>query len=568
MSRSLEEIHEETRQLVSQERYQQGQQSLERFVELYLPHHIKNWADHHKIMGNLLEQSINPTWVEDTDSTLVKRGHIDNSLNIKEEGGETPTTIDRNNIIRDTYRPTVKDNLLTSSKDLTRLLFLAPRGFGKSFVCSFFFVLWVILYKKKTDIILVSATVLLSKRILRFIRQELESNEKILEDFGDLRSEKWTEDLIILANGVQLAAKGRGFQIRGFRPDLIICDDLEDEETIYSSEQREKTEHWFFRTLIPTLKPGQGLVYVGTKLHQFSLIAKLEDRKEFHTKFFAALDKKGKSIWPEQWPTKRLEDLRDSMGEYAFQAEYMNNPISLEDQPIKPYMLDDVKVEGKLVNSILAIDPAISMKESSDPRAFVLMGQFRNEKREITGFREIYSEAGIWSIEEQLDRIMRIVKAYDPNTIVVEQVAFQKIFAVNLMKRMREEGVFIPVRQAELGMGRNKRPKDKFTRLMEVVHLFEQKLVEIRSEDLRKELLSFPHGDHDDLVDATVFALYPIMRDARGKAMSKHKLEGYGFETKKATVFKEIRPGVWGSTPGDPPPPKVGGTRILSIGKK
>ncbi len=567
MSKSLEVIHEELAQHVSQERKQQAEHSLLRFIELYLPHHATaKMANHHKVMAQLLEQSIIPIGVSTEQVVEPKNRAITGTTAAYKEGGETPTDNSLYNIIEGNYSSRVKDNLLTDSK-MKRLLFLAPRGFGKSFMCSFFFVLWLILYKKKTDIILVSATVLLSKRILRFIRQELESNEKILEDFGDMQSEKWTEDLIILKNGVQLAAKGRGFQIRGFRPDLIICDDLEDEETIYSSEQREKTEHWFFRTLIPTLKPGQGLVYVGTKLHQFSLIAKLEERKEFRTEFFAALVE-GKSIWEEQWPTQRLNELRESMGEYAFQAEYMNNPISLEDQPIKPDMIDGVKIEGKLVNSVLAIDPAISMKESSDPRAFVLMGQYRDKNGQITGFKEIHSESGIWSIEEQLDRIMRIAVAYEPNTIVVEQVAFQKIFAVNLMKRMRDEGIFIPVRQAELGMGRNKRPKDKFTRLMEIVHLFEQRLVEIRSDDLRKELLSFPHGDHDDLTDACVFALYPIMRDAKGKALAKRSLQGHSLDAKKAWVFKELRPGVWGSSPGDPPPPKVGGGRILSIGRK
>ena len=77
-----------------------------------------------------------------------------------------------------------------------------------------------------------------------------------------------------------------------------------------------------------------------------------------------------------------------------------------------------------------------------------------------------------------------------------------KIFAKNLVDAARKRGIFIPVSQAELGVGSNKRPKDKFTRLLEVVHLFEQKLVLIKNPELRAELLYFPHGEHDDQVDA------------------------------------------------------------------
>src|SRR3990167_4516113 len=110
------------------------------------------------------------------------------------------------------------DNHLDTSK---RLLFIAPRGFAKSTLCSVFFPLWLALYGKKKDIFVVSATISLAKEMLRKIRAELEGNERILSDFGEMKSDKWTEDILILNNGAIIRAKGREFQIRGFRPDMI-----------------------------------------------------------------------------------------------------------------------------------------------------------------------------------------------------------------------------------------------------------------------------------------------------------------------------------------------------------
>ena len=510
-----QEILQELETLASQKRILRGKESLLGFVEIYLKKHLESRTPdfHREIMG----------FLEDLSSDDPEK--------------------------------------------ITKLLIQAPRGFAKSFVCSFFFPLWVVLYARKKDVMIVSATIALSKRILRFIRTELEDNELLMRDFGDMESEKWTEDQIILKNGAQISAKGRGFQIRGFRPDVIICDDLEDEESIYSPEQREKTEHWFFRTLIPTLKPDQAMVYVGTQLHQFSLIAKLEKRQEFKPLFYAALTD-GKSIWEEQWPTEELNKRRKEMGEYAFQAEYMNNPISLEEQPVKPHMVEGVEIGGKLDYSVLAIDPAISLKTSSDPRAFVIMGRYVDKEGDVTGFKEIHSEAGKWGVDEQIDRIIRIFKSYEPNRVVVEEVAFQKIFSKQLIDRARKEGIFIPISRAELGVGSNKRPKDKYTRLMEVVHLFEQKLVELRNPELIQQILAFPHADHDDLVDATVFSLYPLMKHARGLTTAKKDLMGSSFDSKKAPIFQEIRPGVWGSIDREPDLNMGKRARILAIGKK
>ena len=87
----------------------------------------------------------------------------------------------------------------------------------------------------------------MSGKNLRIIRNELEGNDKLIKDFGDMRSDKWTEEELRLNNQVIIRAKGQGFQIRGFRPDVIVCDDLEDESVIYSKEQRDKLEVWFHR---------------------------------------------------------------------------------------------------------------------------------------------------------------------------------------------------------------------------------------------------------------------------------------------------------------------------------
>lgn len=435
-----------------------------------------------------------------------------------------------------------------SNLKITRSLFIAPRGFAKSTLCSRFFPLWLAVYGKKKDIFLISATVALAKENLRTIRNEFEGNEKLVEDFGELQSDKWTEEHLVLKNGVILRGKGQGFQIRGFRPDMIICDDLEDDSVIYSKEQRDKLENWFFRTLLPTLKPDQNLVYIGTKLHQFALISKLQKKPEFTANLYRALVD-GKSIWEDMWPTEELNKRRKDFGEYAFQAEYQNNPLSLTEQPIKPHHLEGVKAEGHKVLRSMAIDPAISEKESADFRAIQIMDKLEDGK-----FREVLTITGRWGIDEQIEKVLDLYVKYKPDRVLLEEVAFQKILRKLIIDKSRERNIYIPITRAEIGMGDNKRPKDKMTRLLQIIHVFEQKLVEISDEDTKQELLSFPFGDYDDRVDVTVYNLYWLINWQSGKSMVKRREERI-LHGKSTFYVDEVKPGVFMAKIGEPPFP-------------
>jgi len=563
-------------QLTTLKRIDKTHNDLWAFVQVYLKHYLQNTTPEfhkeiYKDLTNLFLPPRHPASPQDTMRLESMSGEkitlsppsllslpnpkLSPPIPLQQEkilsnGNHIPSVIDplppRNleNGEDDTLSISGNDTTLKANVDrfYTRQLIVAPRGFAKSTLTSRFLPLWLAITGRAKDIFLVSATVSLAKEHLRIIRQELEANLELIHDFGYQPSDKWTEEHILLKNGANIRAKGRGFQIRGFRPDVIICDDLEDEEVIYSKDQREKMETWFFRTLLPALKPFQRLIYVGTILHPFSLINKLRQKEEFKKKEFKALQN-DVSIWEELFPTTYLNNLRKEIGEYAFQAEYMNNPLSMENQPIKPEYLDVKPSNEERLVRVMAVDPAISEKEVADYSAITIFERTKDNR-----FRLIAKTRGHFGIDVLVERIISLYQRYKPDRVLLEEFAYQKVIRSILTEKAREQDIFIPISTAEVGRSNtiDKRPMDKLTRLLQVLPLFEQRLVDIQDEDIRQELFAFPFGDHDDLVDATVYALYWLMKYQ--KAANTFQKEGKLVVDVKPSLSLHEKNGVWYGT--------------------
>lgn len=409
----------------------------------------------------------------------------------------------------------------------------APRGFAKSTLVQRIYGIWLLLNHEGADILTISNSQDLAQEFIRSIKLELQNNEKILSDYSDLKwgdniSTKWTESHISIQKGnklfSQMRAKGRGCQVRGFRPTHILCDDLEDDELVKSEERRKDLRQWFLSALLRTIKQEQQLVVIGTKLHPLALLTEILDNKDyFHdwkTRTFKALEHE-KSIWEDRFPTEWLlsERKKDT---YSFEAEYQNNPLAGTEQLFKKEWLDIArdgypKELPRAKTLVIAIDPAISTKDYADNTAFavVILGEDGNAyELEI-----LAGKFGTWQFVDEFWKLYAKYNRLYPNLVfdvVIETVAFQQVYEKLLKEEARKKSIFLSIRSVDLGTAEDKRPRDKFSRAMAITHFFEQERVFIKTPDLYEELMLFPTGSHDDRVDAFVYALTRLQRKSGG----------------------------------------------------
>ena len=390
----------------------------------------------------------------------------------------------------------------------------APRGHAKSTITDIVYLAWVICNSKANFILLVSDTYSQSALFLDGLKAELESNDRLKSFYGDLTSRKWSEGELI-TNGIMIKAIGAGMKVRGlkyleFRPDLIIVDDLENDELVESKERREKLERWFNGALIPCLSKSGKLIMIGTILHYDSLLAKVLDKdkyKEFKKFLYRAVNSFG-ALWPEHLNLNELERIKQdylAKGQgYLFYQEYQNDPVSDENrkfklEKIKFLTIEQLKqLDGKLVNYFITIDRAYSTEKTADFTAIIVNAVDLDNNWHIVQAERYKGEE-----KDLINKIFDLKGFYNPIKIGIEQKAFKYTLEPTIKDEMRRRNNFFLIEELkDQGQSKNLRIEGLLPR-------FENGSIFIKREhtDLIDELIKFPKGIHDDLIDALAYQL-------------------------------------------------------------
>jgi len=417
-------------------------------------------------------------------------------------------------------------------KKALRVVIAAPRGFGKSMVCSVFWVIHQALFGKRGDICIISASESLAVEWVRKIRREVETNPVILRFWGDLRSEKWTETHIVLKNGVNIRAKGAGGQIRGFRPDLVVLDDIETDESVMSEEQRGKLREWLYKACLNTLLPGGQLVMIGTIIHPLSLLAEiLEGQKGWERRKYQAyvggVEEPGRELWPSLWPHKRLQERKAEIGSFAFASEYMNNPVSNETAPIKAHQIRYWKELPGQYSCVIAVDPAYSDDERADYKVAVVVAIDQHNNRYLVTYLRTHKPTG-----EFIDGILNLYLQYKNvcTAVGVPKGAGDTEFWTSLRRRAEERRLYPPFVELKnvFTDSTNRTHRAKVARVTAALQpLFESGKYYIREEhvEAREELLMIGASRWDDLVDALAYAeqiIQPVVFDSGGERRGRY----------------------------------------------
>jgi hypothetical protein len=166
-----------------------------------------------------------------------------------------------------------------------------PRGVGKSTIHARYLPLHGMLFGWSPLTILLGNTQQASERLLLNIREELETNDAIINDFGLVRGDVWTQNHIETSTGAARAfgvGNGalRGVARPGQRPSLIIGDDLDDDQSARSAIELQSNTEWWDKAVMSLgdqVAQTTSYVVVGTIIRSTSLMQHVLDSADFHS---------------------------------------------------------------------------------------------------------------------------------------------------------------------------------------------------------------------------------------------------------------------------------------------
>ena len=412
----------------------------------------------------------------------------------------------------------------------------APRGHGKSTTCSHAYILANALFRARRFILIVSDTETQAVNFLNDIKQDLKDNDDLIELFQIKGFKKETETDIVVemqdGHTFRIMVRGAEQRVRGLkwnqlRPDLIVCDDLENEELVYNKDRREKFKKWFNAALLPC-RSKHGIVrVVGTVLHLDSLLNNLLPRESdkntesdplktwnfgrtqvWHSVRYRAHDEDFSHVlWPEMWNREALESKRKDLTEQGipeiYAQEYLNYPIDESTSffkrhdflEITKFKLDQIECGEINVNFYIGCDLAVSTRDRSDYSVFVVAAV------DDTGVLNIVDvHKGRWDSLEIIEEFFALQTKYHPEWFAMERGTIEKSLGPVLKAEMLTRRNFI---RFELSTAN----KDKQTRARGIQARIRASGIKFNKTahwypELEDEMVRFPKARHDDQVDA------------------------------------------------------------------
>ena len=412
----------------------------------------------------------------------------------------------------------------------------APRGHAKSTAVTHAYCLAAALFRERDFILIVSDTEAQAVAFLGDIKTELLENEKLINLFGVkcLDKDAQTEFVCRMNDGhrFRFVAKGseqkvRGMKWRGKRPNLIVCDDLENDEIVLNEERRFKFRSWFMNALLPAGSDDCKIRIVGTILHLDSLLMRLMPPVELEssvtthggTKIHStdtsrawrsvlyrahpALHDFSTILWPEKFTKERLTEERQKYLDDGFiegyAQEYLNNPI---DESVAYFRQEDFKdldrSREEPLEHYIGVDLAISEKDSRAYTVMVVAGLTPTNVLKIIDVRRFRGDSRVI-----LDEIFSLQQKYNPELFLIEDENISKALGPILDEEMRGRNSFLHIQKCS--------PiHDKLMRARPLQARFRSGSIEVDKEaswypNFFQEFVYFPRGKYKDQVDATAW---------------------------------------------------------------
>ena len=235
-------------------------------------------------------------------------------------------------------------------------------------------ILKLVLTGKKRNILMVSNSEDNAIRLLEPYRAELDTNQRIINDYGQQRgNKKWKASEFITKKGAAFRALGadqspRGSSNNSVRPDTILIDDIDTDQDCLNPEIIEKRVNWIYNALLGTREIYIKLLVIacGNIIAEYCCITEL--MKKADKVDIVNVRTNGVSSWAKNGE-QDIDEALAILPHSTIQQEYYNNPIT-KGRIFKELNFGRIPQLRIMDQLIVYGDPGTSNRESSKTSSF------------------------------------------------------------------------------------------------------------------------------------------------------------------------------------------------------
>lgn len=388
-----------------------------------------------------------------------------------------------------------------------RLMVLMPPGSAKSTYTSKTFPPWFLAQRPGLTILAASYSYTLAETFGRVARNYAEQNPDWL--FYRLKKDSRSAGEWETTNSGRYFCAGVGAGLAGHRADIGLIDDpLGSEEDSNSKLVRDKQWEWYWNDFLPRLKPDCPVILINNRRHEEDLAGRLleSEAEKWHVLRLPLIAEEndilgrqvGELLWPEYFNQSIIDIAKRNPRTYA--GLYQQRPSPEDGDYFKAdwfneYATSELPAESEL-RFYTASDHACSDNGGANRTCCITGGFDRSGVLWI--LPDIFWRTA--DTEEVAKAMLAMNKRRRPLVWWAEKGMISKSMGPFLRRMMFDEQNYINIEEVVP-------VKDKESRAQSIRGRMALGMVRFPKEakwwpDAKHELLSFPNGKNDDLVDA------------------------------------------------------------------
>ena len=386
--------------------------------------------------------------------------------------------------------------------EIDRLMLLVPPRHGKSELASRRFPGFYLGRHPEKQLASASASADLASDFGRDVRNLIQSTEYVALFHTRLAEDSQAKNKWHTDKGGVYYSLGVGGQFMGRGADVLLIDDpFSNMAEAQSEVTRKAVWDWYTGTAYNRLQPNGAIVVINHRMHEDDLTGHLLAQQaaggdQWHVVELPAINEDGEALWPEAYPIEALERIKANTFSRFWSGLYLQNPVPDEGSYfradwLRTYTTLPPRAEMQVYGGS---DYAVTA-DGGDYTVHAVVGLDSENRMYLLDLWRKQASSDVW-----VETFCDLVKEWKPLAWAEESGQIKASVGPFLLRRMQERSAYVyreqfPTRGDKAVRAQSIRGRMAIEGLYLPTHAS-------WLADFRSELLAFPSGKHDDIVDS------------------------------------------------------------------